>query len=36
MPQLPPDEACISVDVETSGPTPCDYNLLSIGTEGVF
>ncbi len=25
------DEACISVDVETSGPNPGEYSLLSIG-----
>jgi uncharacterized OsmC-like protein len=31
MPQLPPDKTYISVDVETSGPTPGDYSLLSIG-----
>jgi len=31
MPQLPGDETYISVDVETSDPTPCDYSLLSIG-----
>jgi uncharacterized OsmC-like protein len=31
MPQLPGDETYISVDVETSDPTPGDYSLLSIG-----
>ena len=36
MPQLPPDETYISIDVETSGATSDGYSLLSIGTEGVF
>jgi DNA polymerase III epsilon subunit-like protein len=31
MPQLPSDETYISVDVETAGPTPGEFSLLSIG-----
>jgi DNA polymerase III epsilon subunit-like protein len=36
MPTLDPTEVYICVDVETTGPIPADYSLLSIGACAVF
>jgi DNA polymerase III alpha subunit (gram-positive type) len=36
MPTLDPSEVYICVDVETAGPIPADYSLLSIGACAVF